>query len=228
MGPVTAQLLPRIAIANFALSCALLLAMGWLVMRRPLTEVPAGRQNAAEMAMEWFVSQARTIAPAHVALVAPFLATLFLVILIGNLLAVLPVPVIRIPPAAYFSVPLALAFVAVFGVMGIEARIEGVRAALRHLVWPNPLQVVGEASHALSLALRLYGNIGGEYIVAVLAAQAAPWGIPVVIHTLGLMPAVVQPLVFTLLTANFLAAAMPAPAGGETLSRPGSPRSTGE
>jgi F-type H+-transporting ATPase subunit a len=55
--------------------------------------------------------------------------------------------------------------------------------------------------------LRLYGNIGGEYLVAVLATQAAPYGIPVVIHALGLVPASVQPIVFTLLTADFIASA---------------------
>lgn len=228
MGPVTSQLLPRVAIANLLLVSAVLLAGVWFAARRPLAELPTGRQAAAEAVLDWFVTQARQVAPAHVAMVASFLATLFLLILLGNLLAVLPIPVLRIPPAAYFSVPLGLALVAVLGAIGIEVRAEGIARSLRHLVWPNPLQLVGEASHALSLALRLYGNIGGEYIVSVLAAGAAPWGIPVVIHLLGLMPAVVQPLVFTLLTANFLAAALPAPAAAQPLPGPDETRSTGE
>jgi F0F1-type ATP synthase membrane subunit a len=44
--------------------------------------------------------------------------------------------------------------------------------------------------------------------VAALAASAAPYGIPLIIHALGLIPATVQPMVFILLTASFLATAV--------------------
>jgi F-type H+-transporting ATPase subunit a len=200
--------LPWIVLANFLLVAAVLVLLARLAVARPLTERPGPRQNAAEAVLDWFVGQARQVHPGRVALVAPFLATLFLLILLSNLLAVLPVPVLQIPPTAWFSGPLALALVSVLGGLVISARVCGVKAALRHLFWPNPLQLVGEASHVLSLSLRLYGNIGGEYLVAVLAAAAAPWGIPLVIHALGLIPAVVQPLVFTLLTVTFLSTAV--------------------
>jgi len=200
--------LPWIVLANFLLVAAILVVLARLAVARPLTERPGARQNAAEAALDWFVAQARQVHPGRVGLVAPFLATLFLTILFSNLLAVLPVPVLQIPPTAWYSGPLALALVSVLGGLVIGARISGVKAAFRHLFWPNPLQLVGEASHVLSLSLRLYGNIGGEYLVAVLAAAAAPWGIPLVIHALGLIPAVVQPLVFTLLTVTFLSTAV--------------------
>jgi hypothetical protein len=45
-------------------------------------------------------------------------------------------------------------------------------------------------------------------MVALLVAKAAPYGIPLVIHALGLIPAFIQPLVFTLLTTSFLAEAI--------------------
>ncbi len=208
MSETIARYLPVIVIANFALVAVLLLALGKVATARPLTELPGGIQNAAEATLDWFVDQARRIDPRKVTLVAPFLATLFLMILFSNLLAVLPIPVLQIPPTSFFSGPLGLALAAVLGVLAISAMINGAAAALKHLVWPNPLQLVGELSHTLSLSLRLYGNIGGELIVASLAAQAVPWGIPLLIHALGLIPAVVQPVVFTLLTANFLATAM--------------------
>jgi uncharacterized membrane protein YozB (DUF420 family) len=78
----------------------------------------------------------------------------------------------------------------------------------KHLFWPNPLQLVTKISDILSLSLRLFGNIGGEFLVVLLVVKAAPYGIPLVIHTLGLIPAFIQPLVFTLLTSNFLAEAV--------------------
>jgi F-type H+-transporting ATPase subunit a len=224
MPETVARYLPYIAVVNFLLVAVLLLVLGKLATARPLKELPDGRQNAAEAVLDWFVAQARAIHPKSVTLIAPFLATLFLLILFSNLLAILPIPILKIPPTAYYSGPLALALIAVLGVMLICARIRGTRAALKHIFWPNPLQLIAELSHTLSLSLRLYGNIGGEFIVASLAAQAVPYGIPVIIHALGLIPASVQPIVFTLLTTNFLATAVPAegrPRGhpGEDIAR---------
>ena len=203
------RLFPWIAIFNLALVAIVLLVFGRLAVARPLTELPEGRQNAAEWALEWFVGQAKQIHPPSVLLIAPFLATVFLLILFSNLLAILPIPILRIPPTAYFSVPLGFAAIAVLGIFLLKARIDGIGAAIRHSFWPNPIQLVADASHVMSLSLRLYGNIAGEYLVAVLAAAAAPYGVPIIIHALGLIPAGVQPIVFTLLTADFLATAAP-------------------
>jgi F-type H+-transporting ATPase subunit a len=225
MSETVVRYLPYIVIVNFLLVALLLVVLGKVVTARPLEELPGGLQNAAELALEWFVSLARGVDPRRVTLIAPFLATLFLLILGSNLLAFLPVPILRIPPTAYFSGPLALALVAVLGGMVLSARIRGGRAALFHLFWPNPLQLVAEVSHTLSLSLRLYGNIGGEFIVAALAAQAAPIGIPLITQALGLIPATVQPLVFTLLTVNFLGIAVHP--GGRPAPHPQTARAPG-
>jgi F-type H+-transporting ATPase subunit a len=92
--------------------------------------------------------------------------------------------------------------------MIISVKTKGIFATFKHMFWPNPMQLVSEFSHALSLSLRLYGNIGGEFIVVLLVLQAAPYGIPLVIHTLCLIPVIIQPVIFTLLTASFLASAI--------------------
>jgi len=210
MPEAVARYLPYIVIFNFLVVSLLLLVLGKVATARPLKELPDGVQNAAELALDWFVDQARGIDPRRVTLIAPFLATLFLLILFSNLLAVLPLPILQIAPTAYFSGPLALALISLLGVIVISARIRGVPGALGHLFWPNPLQLVAEVSHGLSLSLRLYGNIGAEAIVATLAARAAPYGLPLIIGALGLIPAAVQPLVFTLLTADALATAVQA------------------
>jgi F-type H+-transporting ATPase subunit a len=200
--------LPDVVVLNSLVVALVLLVLAKIATARPLKELPDGVQNAAELVLDWFVDQARRIDPRGVGLIAPFLATLFLVILLSNLLAVLPVPILGIPPTAYYSGPLGLALVAVVGALAISGRLAGIGAGLKHLFWPNPLQLVSEVSHTLSLSLRLYGNIGGELIVAALVAQAVPYGIPLLVHALGLIPAVVQPIVFTLLTANILATAL--------------------
>jgi F-type H+-transporting ATPase subunit a len=213
--------LPQVAAFNLLVVAVALMALGRIATARPLKDLPDGVQNAAEAVLDWFVEQARRIHAPSVRLIAPFLATLFLLILLANLLVLLPVPLLGIPPTSYYSVPFGLALVAVLGGLVIVARIRGVRATLKHLFWPNPLQLVSEVSHTLSLSLRLYGIVGGEFIVAALVMQAVPYGIPLVVHGLGLIPLSIQPIVFTLLTANTLATALHA----EEKATPRRPRS---
>jgi F-type H+-transporting ATPase subunit a len=81
-------------------------------------------------------------------------------------------------------------------------------ATLKHLVWPNPLQIISEITDVLSLSLRLFGNIAGEYLTLVLVTGAIAVGIPLILHVLGLIPTFVQALVFTLLTASFISGAL--------------------
>jgi F-type H+-transporting ATPase subunit a len=70
------------------------------------------------------------------------------------------------------------------------------------------LQWVSELTDVLSLSLRLFGNIAGEYMTVALVMLVVPWGIPLILHALGMIPAFVQALVFTLLTTSFLANAL--------------------
>lgn len=208
--PETVQhYLPYIVIFNFFLVSLVLLILGKIATARPLKELPDGVQNVAELVLDWFVNKAKEIHPEGVTIIAPFLASLFLFILFSNLLIILPIPIIKIPPTSYYSGPLTFALIAVLGIFILSAKFKGIFAMFKHMFWPNPLQLISEFSHALSLSLRLYGNIGGEFMVVLLVMQAAPYGIPLVIHTLCLIPAFIQPIVFTLLTASFLAAAIP-------------------
>lgn len=211
--------LPYIVVVNAAVVAVVLVVAAIVIARGKLEEVPGPAQNAVERGMEWFIGLARGVRPDAVRLIAPFLAGLFVFIVCCNLLAVLPVPVLQIPPTSYYSVTAALAVVGTFGAILMGARLEGGAAALKHLFWPNPLQLVSEVSHVLSLSLRLFGNIGGEFLVAILVAAAVPYGMPLIIHLLGLVPAIVQPVVFTLLVSSFLSEAMHITSGRRTPTR---------
>jgi F-type H+-transporting ATPase subunit a len=205
MSEVVQRYLPSIVVFNSALVAALLIGLAVFVRRRDLNEVPDPVQNAAESALEWFVLRAKDMRPDGATAIAPFLATLFYFILCCNLLAIVALPIVRIPPTSYYSGTLTLALIAVVGSTVISARFKGVAGSLKELFWPNPLQLIAKLSDVLSLSLRLFGNIGGEFLVAMLIVRIAPYGIPLFIHLLGLIPAVIQPIVFTLLTASFLA-----------------------
>jgi len=208
LSQVIQNALPGIVVANFAIVCGVSILVLGLIGRRTMHEVPSGIQNVAEYFLDWFVKQSRGIDPGVVELVTPFIATLFVIIFVSNLMVIVPFPLLSIPPTAFFSVTLALALTAVVGSWVLNGIHRGVLQAALHLVWPNPIQLVAEVSDVASLSLRLFGNIAGEFLVGLLVLKSAPYGIPIVIHGLGLIPAFIQPLVFTLLTTSFLANAM--------------------
>ncbi|MRS12371.1 MAG: F0F1 ATP synthase subunit A [Actinobacteria bacterium] len=202
------QFMPYIVILNAAIVSVVLFVGGRaLVRKHALTAgAPDRRQNVAEFIVNFFVSKARSMGDRDVVLkVAPFLATCFLFILVSNLMGMLPIPIVNNPPTAYFSVTLALAICAVGGTLVLSGVFNGFLGAIKHLFWPNPLQLISEFTDVLSLSLRLFGNIGGEHMTLVLVTSSVAVGIPLVLHVLGLIPAFVQALVFTLLTASFIA-----------------------
>jgi F-type H+-transporting ATPase subunit a len=205
--PAIQAALPFIVMFNFALAAALLIAFGTIVGKGPLTDdVPDGKQNLAEFVLSFFVGKAHDIGKGRVVtIVAPFLATCFLLIVVSNLFAVMPLPLLNYPPTAHFSVTLGLAISAVGGTLIISGLFNGVGGAIKHLFWPNPLQFISEVTDVLSLSLRLFGNIAGEHMTLVLVTQAVAFGIPLILHVLGLIPVFVQGLVFTLLTTSFIA-----------------------
>lgn len=203
-----------VVIINAVVAAIALVALGAFLTRRQLTSgVPEGRQVFGEFAVDFFIKKARGMSEGHdrskiVGTVTPFLGTFFFFILFCNLFALIPVPVVNRPPTSFYSATLALALSAVIGNLVLAARFNGPVGAVKHLFWPNPMQWVSEFTDVLSLSLRLFGNIGGEYMTLVLVAAVVPVGIPLVLHVLGLIPSFVQAFVFTLLTASFLAGAI--------------------
>ncbi|MDR3686138.1 MAG: F0F1 ATP synthase subunit A [Coriobacteriia bacterium] len=206
---------PSLVVIGNSIFVSLLLvgAGAWLAHGGLSATEPSARQNVGEWVLQFFVGKAREMAHGEkreqiMRLVTSLLATAFLFIIASNLIAILPIPVLNRPPTSHFSVTLALALCAVVGTLIISATVKGVGKTLVHLFWPNPLQWVSEITDVMSLSLRLFGNIAGEYMTVALVLVVVPWGIPIILHALGLIPAFVQALVFTLLTASFLANAI--------------------
>jgi F-type H+-transporting ATPase subunit a len=203
-----------VVLVNALIVSIVLVVAGRFLARGKLSSgIPEGRQAVGEFAVDFFVKKARGMSEGHdrgriVGTVTPFLGTFFFFILVCNLFVLVPVPIVNRPPTSFFSVTLGLALSAVIGNLILAARFKGAGGAVKHLFWPNPMQWVSEFTDVLSLSLRLFGNIGGEYMTLVLVAAVVPVGIPLILHVLGLIPSFVQALVFTLLTASFLASAI--------------------
>lgn len=218
-----------IVVVNSVLVAIGLVAGGaWLAHGQLSATSPGSRQNVGESVLSFFVGKARGMAHGSkhdriMQLVTPLLVTFFLFIIVSNLLAMLPVPIVNRPPTSHFSVTLALALCAVLSTLVVSAAVKGTGRTLKHLVWPNPLQWVSEITDVMSLSLRLFGNIAGEYMTVALVILVVPWGIPLILHALGLIPAFVQALVFTLLTTSFLANALHDDGGSRRSARSAEP-----
>lgn len=177
--------------------------------------VPRGLQNAFEWIIVWaydFFTQ--LMDKEHVAKKwAPLLTCFFLFILISNLSGLIPgsghVPGFQ-PPTSNWNVTLTLAMITFFSVH-VAGFIEHSGGYLRHFISPSPLMLplnlVEEIAHPLSLTIRLFGNVFGKEIVIAFLIFLAPFFIPMAIMALSLLLSTIQAIVFTILSASYIAAA---------------------
>jgi F-type H+-transporting ATPase subunit a len=71
-----------------------------------------------------------------------------------------------------------------------------------------PIEMIGHLARPLSLSLRLFGNIMGDHTVILIFFSLMPFLIPIVVMTLGIFVAIVQTLVFVLLSMAYFSGAI--------------------
>jgi F-type H+-transporting ATPase subunit a len=186
---------------------AIMVIGSWLATRKLTSEVTLGRwQNLLEIIVNGMRNEIRQIGQRERRSYLYFVGTLFLFILVSNLLSIVPG---YVAPTASLSTTAGLAicvFVAV-PVYGIMSR--GIIGYLRQYIKPTvfmlPFNITGEVSRTLALAVRLFGNImSGMKIVAILLA-VTPLFFPVVMHALGLLTGVIQAYIFAVLAMVYIA-----------------------
>lgn len=188
----------------------LLLALGsWLVTRH-LTDAPrmSPWQNALEGLVQIILGQLANTGLRRPEQHIGFLGTLFLFVATANLLAIIP---FIAAPTGSLSTTLALAlcvFIAV-PIKGIAER--GPLAYLRTFFQPTflmfPFHVMSEISRTVALAVRLFGNVMSEEMIAGILLLVAPLIFPVIMKLFGLLTGLVQAYIFAVLATVFIAAA---------------------
>jgi F-type H+-transporting ATPase subunit a len=186
------------------------MALGsWLVTRRLSSGTEISRwQNLLEVVVSYMQKEIREISRQETGSYLYFVGTLFLFILVSNLLTIVPG---FAAPTASLSTTAALAicvFVAV-PVYGIISR--GILGYLKQYIEPTvfmlPFNVMGELSRTLALAVRLFGNIMSGMKVAAILLALAPLFFPVIMHALGLLTGVIQAYIFAVLAMVYIASA---------------------
>jgi F-type H+-transporting ATPase subunit a len=188
----------------------LLMIIGaWLITRRLDSGLHTSRwQNVLEVFVLGIKSQLEEVGLEQSRQYLPFIATLFLYILVSNMLGVVPG---YEPPTGSLSTTIALAlcvFVAV-PFYGISKR--GVRAYLGSYIKPTaimlPFNIISEISRTLALAIRLFGNIMSGAMILAILLMVTPFIFPILMNVLHLLTGVVQAYIFSILATVYIAAA---------------------
>ncbi len=138
----------------------------------------------------------------------PFLGAIMLFLVVANNLRLIP---FLATPTKDINTTLAIALVVFFAVhcFGIQERgVWGYIKSLSAPIFMLPLEVIGQLSRTMALALRLFGNVlSSEFIVAVIFSLVQPI-VPLVMMGLGMVTGVLQAYIFMALASSFIASAL--------------------
>jgi F-type H+-transporting ATPase subunit a len=145
----------------------------------------------------------------------PLLGTLFVFILLGNLMGQIPG---LGSPTSNINVPFACAITLWLYYHFQGVRAHGILSYIKHFaVMPGVpialapmifvIEIISHLSRVLSLTLRLFGNIFGEHLVVLIIATIVPFIAPLPIQFLGLIVGPLQAFIFLTLGSIYLSAA---------------------
>lgn len=208
--------------------------MMWSVARKVTAGVPGRLQAALEIVMEWVDDQAKSIVHGDRTFIAPLALTVFLWVFFMNALDLLPVDLLpflwqgatgdshaflRVVPTADLNGPLGMSLGVLLLMIWYSLKVKGVGGFLHELVaapfgdkvflYPMNLllNLIEFAAKALSLGMRLFGNMyAGELIfmlIALLGGTFTWWGISMHL-ALGAVWAIFHILIITLQAFIFM------------------------
>ena len=194
------------------LCMVILIFFGWLA-GKSVSMVPKTAQNVFETLISGLEEFMVTITGDEGRKSYPIVLTLFLFVLLGNLMGLVPG---FFPPTANINTTLALALIAVSWSHVIGIQRHGFKY-IKHFLGPVPamiplflpIEIIGHTARVLSLTFRLFGNMmGHELVVGILLGLAGAFLAPLPIMALGAFVALVQAFVFFLLATMYMAGAI--------------------
>ena len=175
-------------------------------------ERPGAVQHLAEMTHEFASDQGEQIIGHGFERFVGYLTTLFLFILLCNLIGLVPG---LESPTANIVVPIGFAIVTFLYYQYHGVRANGpayIKQFLGPVWWLSPLlfpiEIISHLTRVLSLSVRLYANMFAGDLVTLAFFSLVPIGIPLIFLGLHMGVAVVQAYVFFLLAAIYLSMAV--------------------
>jgi len=187
----------------------LALATAAWAMSRRLSPTPGAWQVVLEGIVTTIEEAIRAVLPDHYRQVMPFIATLWIFIVVANLASL--IPGLR-SPTGDLSLTAALAILVFLAVHWYGIRTHGLKSYLRHYLQPNPVllpfHLISEVTRTVALAVRLFGNIFSLQMAALLVLLVAGFLAPVPVLMLHIIEAVVQAYIFGMLALIYVAGAI--------------------
>ncbi len=182
--------------------------LAWLSTRH-LALFPSVWQAMVEGIVATIDEAIIAVAPEQGRQLLPFIATLWLFLVIANLVGLIPE---LHSPTRDLSVTSALAVLVFFAVPLFGIKTHGLKQYLHHYLSPSPIllpfHIISEFTRTLALAVRLFGNIMSLEIAAMLILLVAGFLAPIPILMLHIIEALVQAYIFGMLALIYLAGAI--------------------
>ena len=195
----------------------------WLIMfimivsafliTRGVKLLPSKGQNVFELIVDGLERFINDITGPEGRFFFPFIATIFLYILICNLIGLVPG---FFSPTANLNTTLSLAACTFVYTHIIGIKFHG-KKYIKHFLGPVwwlipvmlPIEIIGHLARVMSLSIRLFGNIfGKETVLGILFMLAGLYLVPLPILFLGILVSLIQAMVFMLLSTIYFAGAM--------------------
>ena len=184
---------------------ASLCCLCWLATRH-LQMSPGRFQTLIEAIVSIIEASIRDIAPQHVRQILPFIGSLWVFLVIANLIGLIPG---MHSPTRDLSATAAMAFLVFLSVHWYGIRIQGLKNYLLHYLKPSPIllpfNLISEITRTIALAVRLFGNMMSLEMVALLILVVAGFLVPVPILMLHIVEALVQAYIFGMLALIYVA-----------------------
>jgi F-type H+-transporting ATPase subunit a len=202
-----------------------ILVIAAILLTRKLKEVPTGPQVFLETAVEFLDNYAKNQFGPFARFLGPYMGSLFLFLLLANIIPVLSpvefkafghefIPVFPIrPPTRDINVTAALAVISILLVLvcGFAARgfIGWFKKLLQPIPFMLPFNIMEYGTRLISLALRLFGNMLGGYVLMGMIEGLLPVALPVVLSLyFDFFDGLIQAAIFVFLTSLYIGEAV--------------------
>ena len=168
------------------------------------------KPDIGEMIIEFINSIISTVMPENedVTKYLPILGTLGIFLLFGNIFSIFPR---MVSPTANINTTIALSIIVFFVVHVYGVREKGLWGYIKDLANPIfilPLEIIGQFSRTLSLAVRLFGNILSTDLIVAIVFSLIPFIAPLILTALGMLTGILQAYIFLVLASLYIASAV--------------------
>ena len=190
-----------------------ILILSALLFVRGVQLLPKKGQNFFEVLLEGLENFMVEITGPEGRFFFPYIATIFLYILVSNLIGLIPG---FNSPTANLNTTLSLALCTFIYTHIIGIKFHGAQY-IKHFLGPVwwlaplmfPIELIGHVARIMSLSVRLFGNIfGKEMVLSILFTLAGLYLAPLPILFLGILVSFIQALVFMLLSIMYFVGSM--------------------